>query len=129
MSWLGFCYCPIKKSYHVDRHEQPDTVKYCKKYVNDNLKLKLWCFRWIQLTLQEVEKLEKENSSFVRDKAYVYKDETIGIAMYEFHVDDVDNDHEIMNGAPYGRNQSVMGKENEKPIIIIGRDNVFLSII
>ena len=122
MSWLGFNYCPIKKTFYVDGHEHPDTVQYRKKYVKEYLDLELRCFRWIQLTLQEVEELEKENSTFVRNKAYVYKDESTDVTMYEFHVDDVDNDHRKINSTPYGGNLSVRKKKEDKPVIMIGQD-------
>ena len=85
ISLLGFKYSATKKTYYVDGHEKPDEVAYQKEYCNKYVIDKLCCFRWIQLSKPEVDKLEKENIDFVRDYDYEYKDNTTELTMFEFH--------------------------------------------
>ena len=123
MSLLGFKYSATKKTYYVDGHEKPDVVAYRKEYCNQYVIDELRCFRWIQLSKPEVEKLEKENIDFVRDYGYEYKDNTTGLTMFEFHVDDHESFHKTAAAKfPFGGNLSVRKKEGDKPIIMIGQD-------
>ena len=65
-SWLqsfGFKYCPSKKSYYVDGHEKPDTVTYRKTYVSKYLHDEIRCHQWIQLSIKEIEEIEKKMKS------------------------------------------------------------------
>ena len=122
MSMFGFKYSPIKKTYYVDGHERPETVAYRKQYCSKYLHNEIRCHRWIQLTSEELEKLEEERIDFVRDNAYVYFDNERALTMYEFHVDDLNNQHEKLTNVEFGGFLSVRKKENERPIIMIGQD-------
>ena len=42
--------------------------------------------------------------------------------MYEFHVDDLDNDHKNLKDAQFGGYLGVRKKDEERPIIMIGQD-------
>ena len=116
MALFGFKYSPVKKSYYVDRHEKPDTVLYWRYYTKQYIKDELWCFRWVQLTLEEVEEVEKENKDFVRESAYVYNRQEDGLTMFEFHVDELNNKHVKIDNLPFGGYLSVRKKSDEKPI-------------
>ena len=89
MNSFGFKYSVAKKTYYVDGHEKPETVAYRKQYVTQYIQDELRCFRWIQLTSEEVAKIEKENVIFSRENAFIYKDKETQLTMYEFHVDDI----------------------------------------
>ena len=64
MNSFGFKYSVAKKTYYVDGHEKPETVAYRKQYVTQYIQDELRYFRWIQLTSEEVAKIEKENVNF-----------------------------------------------------------------
>ena len=124
-SWMrsfGFKYSPSKKTYYVDGHEKPETVKYRKEYVSKYLEDELRCFRWVQLTIEEVEKIEKENEKFDRNIGFKYKDPMSNLTMFEYHVDDIQNSHPKIDSLPFGDSLSFRKKEEDKPIIMIGQD-------
>ena len=60
MEVLGFKYSSNKKTYYVDGHEKPETVAYRKKYVQQYIQSEIQCFRWIHLSEDEVNELEKD---------------------------------------------------------------------
>ena len=92
MSSFGFKFCLSKKTYYVDGHEKPETVVYCKRYVSQYLKTK----SLVSNGSSYLEEIEKENDEFDRQKGYEYTDPISGLTMYEFHVDDINNTHEIL---------------------------------
>ena len=94
MESLGFQYYVCQKTYYIDGHEKPEVVAYRKKYVANYIDDEIRCFRWVQLSEDEVAKMEQTNADFVRDSGYKYIDNETGLTMYEFHVDDLQNSHE-----------------------------------
>ena len=122
MSLFGFKYSLSKENYYVDSREKPETVEYCKKYTEQYIKDELHCFRWLQLTNAEVEQIESEKQDFDRNIAYQYIDPTTQLTMYEFHVDDLNNEYEKLKNAQFGGYLSVRKKDDERPIIMIGQD-------
>lgn len=70
MNILGFKYCQRKKGYYVDGHEKPATVEYRRKFVQRYLKYERRAHRWIQITLEESKKLEREEIIPVRSGYY-----------------------------------------------------------
>lgn len=86
MEALGFQYCVRWKTYYVDGHERPDNVENRREYIRRYFAYERCCFRWIQLPLSEVEKLEKQDELFARK--YGYKYEIDNSTFYEFHIDD-----------------------------------------
>ena len=79
------------------------------------------CFRWLQLPVEEVEQLEKEDETFHRSCGYEYIDENDN-TYFEFHVDSHETFQERSNHIPFGGNLSVRKKEEEKALIFIGQD-------
>ena len=110
MGSFGFKFCLSKKTYYVDGHERPETVAYRKEYVSKYLRNEIRCFQWIQLSVREIEEIEKENDEFDRKKGYEYVDPLTGLTMYEFHVDDVQNTHEKLKDTEFGGFLSVRKK-------------------
>lgn len=78
MDILGFKYEPRRKTYYVDGHEKPETVRYRSEFVKRYLRNELKCFRWIQLCLEDVQRLEQETAQskhpFSRKIGYEYTD-------------------------------------------------------
>jgi len=60
MKSLGFKYSPRRKGYYVDGHEKSATVEYRRKFVERYLRYERRAHRWIQITLEESKKLERE---------------------------------------------------------------------
>ena len=122
MEHFGFKYSPKQKTYYVDGHERPEIVDHQKKYCEQYLKDEIRCYRWIQLSENEVEKLENDTyNSFSRKSGYKYKTNDL-TQMYEFHVDT----HECLlpysDLRPHGGNLSVRKKQEDKPLVIFGQD-------
>ena len=111
-----------KKTYYVDGYEHPDTVVYCKKYVSQYLQDELRCFRWVQLSEPEVDKIEKDFSDFSRSVGYGYKCKESGHTFYEFHVDDHETFHDKFSEDSFGGNLSVRKINEDWSIIMIGQD-------
>ena len=122
MASFGFKFSLSKKTYYVDGHEKPETVAYRKQYVHQYIQDEICCFRWIQLSTDEIEEIEKENDEFDRKKGYQYTDPLTGLTMYEFHVDDINNTHEKLKDTEFGGFLSVRKKSEDRPIIMIGQD-------
>jgi hypothetical protein len=61
MNRLGFKYDVRKKSYYVDGHERPGTIKYRKDFVTRYLSYERRAHRWIQITKEKHDDLVKES--------------------------------------------------------------------
>ena len=107
MHHFGFKYSVSKKTYYVDGHERPEVVAYRKKYVTEYLQDELRCFRWIQLSNEEVEELEDNDSEFDRKIGYEYRCNDTGRTFFEFHVDDHQTFHDKFDESTFGGNLSV----------------------
>ena len=84
-------------------------------------------FRWIQIALEEAALLE-EQGMIPRQSGFHYKDESTGIDMVEYHVDACKVFSEKMKQeTEFGGNLSVRFPHNNKPLIVFGYDEVFLS--
>jgi predicted HTH domain antitoxin len=121
MSILGFKYCQRKKGYYVDGHEKPATVEYRRKFVQRYLKYERRAHRWIQITLEESKKLEREEIIPV-SSGYYYTDE-LQNEMVEYHVDICHLFQDRMNErTKFGGNLSVRLAKEEKPLLMFGHD-------
>ena len=118
---LGFKYSTRRKTYYVDGHERPDNVEYRLEYIRRYLSNERRCFRWLQLPIVEVEKLEKDDKFFCRTCGYEYKDESNN-TYFEFHVDAHESFQDKCNHLPFGGNLSIRKNKDEKPLIFIGQD-------
>lgn len=126
---LGFHYDIRKKSFFVDGHERPNVVvnrnEFCNNYLS---KLEPRTHRWIQVTKETVEqwKSEKRISSNIGNHAgYAYTEASTGREMIEFHVDDYDFLHELVEEMGYGLfggKLSVRMPPGLKPLMIFGQD-------
>ena len=121
MVLFGFKYLAAMKTYYVDGHEKMETIVHQKQYVSQYVKNKVQCFRWVQLTIEEIEKIEKEDPTFERNNGYKYQDNQNQLTMYEYHVDQLNNSHKI-NNQLFGESLSVRKKDEDKPIIMMGQD-------
>ena len=61
MNRLGFKYDVRKKSYYVDGHERPGTIKYRKDFVKRYLSYERRAHRWIQITKEKHDDMVKES--------------------------------------------------------------------
>ena len=107
MILFGFKYSAAKKTYYVDGHEKPETVAHRKLYVSQYVKNEVRCFRWIQLNIEEIEKIEKDDPTFDRNNGYKYHDDITQLTMYKYHVDQLNNSHEKIYNQPFGGSLSV----------------------
>ena len=95
MHRLGYTYANRKKGYYVDSHEKPETKAYRKEFVKEYLQLEFRCHRWIQLEKEQARlKGYLEAGSTLAD-GHTYVDEN-GVEMIEFHVDDHEGFHKVM---------------------------------
>ena len=80
MREYGFRYAGYKKSYYVDRHEDPDVVLSCEVYVKQNFQDEVDEKCWIQLPVVLYHNIMRREESvgnvekFVRSKAFFYID-------------------------------------------------------
>ena len=122
MNRLKFKFSPRRKTYYVDGHEAPDTVQYRKKYILKYIEDEFRCFRWIQLSEEEVKILEDKDGQFSRKMGYEYNNDN-GQPFFEFHVDDHDSFQQRCNiETVFGRHLSIRKPQHLKPIIKIGQD-------
>jgi hypothetical protein len=118
---LGFKYEARKKSYYVDNHEKPDTVAYRRHFIKRYLEYENRMFRWVQLSLEEVEEME-ESSECDKGLGYRYSDSESGKRMVEFHVDEHPSFQDRVSTTKYGGNLSVRKPSQVKPLICFGQD-------
>ncbi len=82
---LGFKYEPRRKVYYVDGHKCPATNKYWNSFVQHYLTYERWMYRWIQVTAEESEVIQKKCLVTI-NSGYKYKSrERVNIV--EYHVD------------------------------------------
>jgi hypothetical protein len=113
MELLGFKYSTRRKTYYVDDHERPDNVAYRKDYNQCYLRNERRCFHWIQLPMEETEKLENEDELCRKEDGYKYKIE--GSTFYEFHVDDHTTFQHRCRYLEFGGHLSVRKKHMRNP--------------
>ena len=126
LNWLhalGFSYEVRRKTYYVDGHEKPGTIRYRWKFVARYFSHERRMHRWYQITKDRAKELAKKHP--VLDKCgYQYVDNN-GNAMVEYHVDTLDLfQDEVNNDASilFGGKLSVRLKEGERPLISLGQD-------
>jgi alpha-amylase/alpha-mannosidase (GH57 family) len=107
MLQLGFCYEMRRKGYYVDGHEKKATVDYRWDFCERYLLLERQMFRWIQVSLEEAEKLQALGK-VTKGSGHMYTDERTGNTMVEYHVDTCKEFMEKMNKeSEFGGNLSV----------------------
>ena len=126
LNWLhalGFSYEVRRKSYYVDGHEKPGTIRYRWKFIARYFAHERRMHRWYQITEDRAMELAKEYP--ILDHCGFHYESEDGTKMVEFHVDtidlfqkEVDNDPTIL----FGGNLSVRKKDNERPLISVGQD-------
>jgi hypothetical protein len=130
MRRLGFRYDNTKKTFYVDGHERPDVVVHRNWYTTEYLSvLEPRCFRWIQLSKRDAEKLKADHNIETTDeRGYHYTDDN-GVEMVEYHVDDYDFLHGLAKemGYKFGGTLSVRMPDGVKPLILFGQDECVFS--
>jgi len=122
MRALGFQYERRKKCYYTDTHEKSEIVEYRRSFCPRYLKREVRCHRWIQLPLQEAQEKFIDTARIDPSFGFQYKNDD-GVNMIEYHVDDHDDFHIIMNQKhKYGGELSVRKPPDIRPLIIIGHD-------
>jgi hypothetical protein len=144
----GFHYTEHKKSYYVDRHEDPDVLKQRTAYIKSDLADEIYEHCWIQLPRRKFLKLKYQNRSqwltpakngknegvqldqkireFVDKKlTYEYKQDD-GEEFVEIHVDYLYscglNDKDLPPLGKFGGNQSVRLPTDQKAYLFFGQD-------
>ena len=125
MEYLGFKYSTRQKTYYIDGHERPENVKYQKEYIQRYLKNEHCCFRWIQMPIDKVEELERNDVFFKKEIGYRYVKDAC--TFFEFHVDDHPKFQEKCKYLQFGGHLSVRKREDELPLILIGQDKSILK--
>lgn len=77
MKVAGFSYCEHKKHYYVDNHEHPNIVKYRKEFTERYLKREKYMYRWVHVTVEVAEQLEKDGH-VPKDTGYRHWIDTVG---------------------------------------------------
>jgi len=127
MNTLGFRYDYRRKGFYFDGHEKEATVAYrqrfCERYLEGEKKM----LRWIQIDEKEAKQYE-ENGELAEDTGYRYTDDATGKNMVEYHVDDCDDFHKIMEReTAFGGRRSVRFTEDEPCTVIIGHDEAVIK--
>ena len=128
-SWLsvcGFNYVARKKSYYTDNHEKHENVIYRLKFITQYIAFEYRTHRWVHFTEQQLNELLDTNAIQVsRETAYKSQVDD-GSYLYEFHVDDDEYFHDMVNRDPeiypYGGHLSLRKPPGTKPLIILGQD-------
>ncbi|KAI2508963.1 hypothetical protein MHU86_5458 [Fragilaria crotonensis] len=124
---LGFRYETRRKGYYVDGHERKATVQYRWDFCDRYLSLERRMFRWIQVSLEEAEKLQALGE-VTKGSGYKYTDELTGKAMVEYHVDTCRGFMDCMNEQTiFGGNLSVRMNPDERPVISFGQDECIVK--
>ncbi|KAI2504135.1 hypothetical protein MHU86_10335 [Fragilaria crotonensis] len=125
---LGFRYETRRKGYYVDGHERKATVQYRWDFCDRYLSLERRMFRWIQVSLEEAEKLQALGK-VTKGSGYKYTDELTGKAMVEYHVDTCRGFMDCMNEQTsiFGGNLSVRMNPDERPVISFGQDECIVK--
>ena len=84
-------------------------------------------FRWIQVSLEEVKRLQALGE-VTKDSKHNYTDELTGKAMVEYHVDTCREFMDRMNAqTAFGGNLSVRLSIDERPVISFGQDECIVK--
>ena len=125
MTDMGYTYDENKKCYYTDGHERPDVVKYRNEnFLLQYFKYEQRCYRWVQLTDENIENIMKDYEDFPKNACYDYVDTTSNLQMHEYHIDTHPclNNYIATDNLKYGGNLSVRKDDNEKPLMLIGQD-------
>ena len=124
---LGFRYETRRKGYYVDGHERKATVQYRWDFCDRYLSLECRMFRWIQVSLEELERLQALGK-VAKGSGYKYTDELTGKAMVEYHVDTCRGFIDRMKEQTvFGGNLSVRMNPDERPLISFGQDECIVK--
>ena len=124
---LGFRYEIRRKGYYVDGHERKATVQYRWDFCDRYLSLERRMFRWIQVSLEEAERLQALGE-VTKGSGYKYTDKRTGKAMVEYHVDTCRGFMDCMNKQTiFGGNLSVRMNPDERPVISFGQDECIVK--
>ena len=103
-SWLevlGFNYELCKKSYYVDNHELPETIKYRNEFIDRYFEYEFRCYRWISITEKERDEMLLKGE-VSEELGYRYFSSLRNSYLYEFHVDDHQLLQRKFSHLPYG---------------------------
>jgi hypothetical protein len=127
MKALGMTYVARTKTYFVDNHEDPKVVEYRNTFVRWYLTLELQMDVWIQITEEEVTRLQEEKKIAQGDIGYRYEEE--GVPMVELHVDTCQELRDEMNRTTtFGGKPSVRRDTSQPPVILVGQDEVIMKM-
>jgi hypothetical protein len=127
MLLLGFRHETRRKGYYVDGHERKATIEYrwdfCEKYLSLEKKM----FRWIQIPLEEAERLQALGK-LTNGSGYKCTDELTGERMVEYHVDTCKDFMERKNKeSEFGGDLSVRRDQSQRPLIVFGQDECIVK--
>ena len=118
MHVLGFWYERYNKTYYVDIHESPGTVRYRQNCIYQYLAMERRMHIWIQI--QKWEKIELSITFPILSLGgYEYTDNNIKV-MFEYHVDTIPEFQKIMADNVFGVNMSVTMGVGVWPLIAFG---------
>jgi hypothetical protein len=119
---LGFRHETRRKGYYVDGHEEKATVDYRWDFCERYLLLERQMHRWIQIPVEEAERLEALGK-VAKGSGFKYTDELTGKNMVEFHVDTCKEFMDKMNKeSEFGGNLSVRFDTSKRPLVVLGQD-------
>jgi hypothetical protein len=117
---LGFSYSANKKTYYVDSHEKPETVKYRSKFLRRYEAYELRAHRWFQIPLSRYNAMVAKGE-VCEKSGYEYKNAQ-GDNFVELHVDDCLHIEAEINLLQFAGNLSVRKPTGVKPVMILGQD-------
>jgi hypothetical protein len=121
MLQLGFRHETRRKGYYVDGHEKKATVEYRWDFCERYLLLERQMFRWIQIPVEEAERLQALGK-VTKGSGFMYTEEHTGKTMVEYHVDTCKEFMEKMNKeSEFGGNLSVRF-DPEKRRLVVSQD-------
>ena len=125
MHSCGFRYKKREKHYFVDGHERPETLAYRPVFTEKYLSYEVRAHRWLQMTLDESNKLLLEGS-VIANCGYNYVADD-GTDMVEYHIDTSYAFQDRLTLLPFGGSLSVRKPIGSNTVIYVGQDEAIFK--
>ena len=125
MHACGFRYKKREKHYFVDGHERPETIAYRPVFTKKYLSYEIRAHRWIQMTLEDSNKLVLEGGITAHCGFHYVADD--GSDMVEYHIDASYAFQERLDLLPFGGNLSVQKPIGSNTVIFVGQDEAIFK--
>ena len=128
MHACGFRYKKREKHYFVDGHERPETIAYRPVYTKKYLSYKIRAHRWLQVTLEDSNKLVLEGKRSASSCGFDYVADDGADMDEEDHIDASYNFEERLAMLPsFGGSLSVRKPIGSNTVIYVGQDEAIFK--